>query len=46
MLNAEPHHGTQSPWIATAKNDAAGQFHVAKAGSEDEVIAALADLVE
>jgi hypothetical protein len=31
-------------WIATAKNDATGQFHVAKAETEDEVIAALVEM--
>lgn len=32
-------------WIATAKRDSDGQFHVSKAGSEDEAVMTLAELV-
>ena len=32
-------------WIATAKRDNDGQFHIAKGENEDETVAALAELV-
>lgn len=33
-------------WIATAKRDSHGQFHVAKADDEDEAVTTLAKMVD